>query len=128
MATMRGDQPLPHTQRLSRLGACSSHRGGTPKPSWLLEHSRARRQHSFCADWTMSRKGRRDCRVMHRKKNHINGRVEKLQKSVHKEGKQKKEDLSPAAASSEPSDLTPLAAAFLSQMRQEVRAEKIPQP
>ena len=33
------------------------------------------------------RKGRRDCRVGHRKKNHMNGRVEKLKKSIVKETK-----------------------------------------
>ena len=33
------------------------------------------------------RKGRRDCRVGHRKKNHMNGRVEKLKKSIVRETK-----------------------------------------
>lgn len=32
----------------------------------------------------MARTGRRDCRVVHRKKNHINKRVETLQKAIRK--------------------------------------------
>lgn len=63
------------------------------------------------------RKARRDCRVGHRKKNHINERVEKLQKSISKEGKKDKPD------EAEPSNLTSAAAAFLADMKKEVVAD-----
>lgn len=66
----------------------------------------------------MARKARRDCRVVHRKKNHINIRVEELQQSIRKA---KKEGKGKAKAAPAPAPaITPAAADFLSQMRSEV--------
>ena len=83
----------------------------------------------------MPRKGRRDCRVADRKKNHINKRVEALQQSIRKSKKAASagqptqpttasatSEEAPAAAAAS-SSLTPTAAAFLSQLREDVAAD-----
>lgn len=71
------------------------------------------------------RKGRRDCRVGHRKKNHMNGRVEKLKKSIVRETKEAKKSGTAAesAGAAEPSTLPPAAADFLAQLRTETAQE-----
>ena len=63
----------------------------------------------------MARGNRRDCRTRVPKKNHMNARVEELQKSIRKT---KKAGGEPAAASA-PAQLTSAASDFLSQMRSE---------
>ena len=69
----------------------------------------------------MPRKARRDCRKSETKKNHMNIRVEKLQKEIRKS---KKEATAAAAqATAAPSSLTPAAASFLSQMRSDIAKE-----
>jgi CHASE3 domain sensor protein len=68
----------------------------------------------------MARKARRDCRKSLSKKNNMNVRVEALQKSIKKSKKEGSAASTAAASAPQTETLTPAAAAFLSQMREEV--------
>ena len=68
----------------------------------------------------MSRKGRRDCRTGDRKKNHMNKRIDEMQRAIRKEKKSKAAAGETAEAAKE--KLTPSAAAFLAQMKEDVAA------
>ena len=111
----------------SGLGSC---RG----PCVLLPHATGPSR-ALLTQVDMPRKGRRDCRVADRKKNHINKRVEALQQSIRKSKKAASagqptqpttasatSEEAPAAAAAS-SSLTPTAAAFLSQLREDVAAD-----
>jgi len=85
----------------------------------------------------MARTGRRDCRRRDPKKNHINKRVEELQKAIKKAKKEgvaapeyRKDGLPTSerklAAQSEPAELTTTASEFLLQLRSEA-AESVSQ-
>ena len=67
----------------------------------------------------MPRKGRRDCRKSMTKKNHINGRVEELQKAIRKD--RKGASSGEQAAATEAPKLSEKAADFLSLMKAEVQ-------
>ena len=72
------------------------------------------------------RKGRRDCRVQHRKKNNVNARVEGLQKAIRKakkEGTAPPQEVGVDGADGEQSTITPSAAAFLASMRADCKQD-----
>lgn len=105
-----------HIHRASRVGLCGS--------THSLPSTHPHGSHTHRA---MSRKGRRDCRVADRKKNHMNARVEAMQKSIRKEKKQATSSTAAgagaaAASTSAAPSLTASAASFLSEMRADVAA------